>query len=647
MPLNRAFIGREYSFDTPFEVGRELIRHFASAIGDNNPIYHDVEAAKAAGHPRSGGAADLPDHARLPARGRARSATPISAWITAWWCTVSRSSCCTGRSMRATRLIGRTKVTDIRDIGRNEAMVMETAVIAADGEQVATADHDDDLPRQRGQERGLSRGRSVTTTSRSAPRSPRRPTGSPAAQLVQYARRVRRLQHHPLERARRHGGRPARRHRPRHVHHGHRRPAGDRLGRRSGSGPRVRRALLVHGSGARRRHRHHADGQRRRRGEARRQAGLRRAHGPLRRRPRCSPRLAPSFSSPDPGTRAVVHGSPRPGRRLPDGPDGVSGPDRADRLFRRKVAHGEPAPHRFGHRTSQADDPPPASPRPAAASTARAVDPPSPRRAPTPSARSRSAPRRHAAPTSPATPPRQPVSRPPVPPPTCRPIPHRPQVTLTFNVAADHRTVTGHERVVFTPDRAVTRARLPALAERQRSSARGIPDRHEGLGRRTAGRPFRRRQRRARPGTQGTLLSLPLGALGRRPAHPSSPTWISRCGCRRPSSTGSDPTDVRPGGEPASRCSPGCRGSGWVRTPGAQHAGRDGRQRGRQHRRHGDRARPRTPCWPTAPPVPPVVGVRRPGAAGTSASSAARDVVVAAGRCQCRQRLGGDRLRAR
>src|SRR6185437_6509858 len=51
MPLNRAFIGREYSFDTPFEVGRELIRHFASAIGDANPISHDVEAAKAAGHP--------------------------------------------------------------------------------------------------------------------------------------------------------------------------------------------------------------------------------------------------------------------------------------------------------------------------------------------------------------------------------------------------------------------------------------------------------------------------------------------------------------------------------------------------------------------------------------------------------------------
>jgi acyl dehydratase len=35
-------------------------------------------------------------------------------------------------------LSGRTTVTDIRDVGRNEAMVLETAVTAADGERVAT-----------------------------------------------------------------------------------------------------------------------------------------------------------------------------------------------------------------------------------------------------------------------------------------------------------------------------------------------------------------------------------------------------------------------------------------------------------------------------------------------------------------------------
>ncbi|MCK9899429.1 hypothetical protein CC117_03670 [Parafrankia colletiae] len=54
MPLNQDFVGRSYTSDVPFQIGREHIRQFARAIGDDNPLYHDVEAAKAAGH------ADLP-----------------------------------------------------------------------------------------------------------------------------------------------------------------------------------------------------------------------------------------------------------------------------------------------------------------------------------------------------------------------------------------------------------------------------------------------------------------------------------------------------------------------------------------------------------------------------------------------------------
>ncbi len=51
MPLNKALIGKEYPASEPYEVGREKIRDFATAIGDFNPIYHDREAAKAAGYP--------------------------------------------------------------------------------------------------------------------------------------------------------------------------------------------------------------------------------------------------------------------------------------------------------------------------------------------------------------------------------------------------------------------------------------------------------------------------------------------------------------------------------------------------------------------------------------------------------------------
>ena len=51
MPLNRDFIGREFPPSPPYEVGREKIREFATAIGDTNPAYTDPEAAKALGHP--------------------------------------------------------------------------------------------------------------------------------------------------------------------------------------------------------------------------------------------------------------------------------------------------------------------------------------------------------------------------------------------------------------------------------------------------------------------------------------------------------------------------------------------------------------------------------------------------------------------
>lgn len=51
MPLDQAFIGREYPPTEPYEVGREKIREFADAIHDGSALHRDPEAAKAAGHP--------------------------------------------------------------------------------------------------------------------------------------------------------------------------------------------------------------------------------------------------------------------------------------------------------------------------------------------------------------------------------------------------------------------------------------------------------------------------------------------------------------------------------------------------------------------------------------------------------------------
>ncbi|WP_019816539.1 MaoC family dehydratase N-terminal domain-containing protein [Saccharomonospora saliphila] len=51
MALDRSFIGRSYPPTSTYEVGRAKIAEFADAIGDDNPLYRDPEAAKAAGYP--------------------------------------------------------------------------------------------------------------------------------------------------------------------------------------------------------------------------------------------------------------------------------------------------------------------------------------------------------------------------------------------------------------------------------------------------------------------------------------------------------------------------------------------------------------------------------------------------------------------
>jgi acyl dehydratase len=50
MALDQSFVGRSYPPTAAYEVGREKIREFAEAIGDENPVYTDSDAAKAFGH---------------------------------------------------------------------------------------------------------------------------------------------------------------------------------------------------------------------------------------------------------------------------------------------------------------------------------------------------------------------------------------------------------------------------------------------------------------------------------------------------------------------------------------------------------------------------------------------------------------------
>jgi acyl dehydratase len=51
MPLDQSFVGRVYPPTSPYEVGREKIREFAEAVGDDNPVYSDPAAAQELGYP--------------------------------------------------------------------------------------------------------------------------------------------------------------------------------------------------------------------------------------------------------------------------------------------------------------------------------------------------------------------------------------------------------------------------------------------------------------------------------------------------------------------------------------------------------------------------------------------------------------------
>ena len=49
MTANLDAVGKTYA-PTTYAVGREKVREYANAVGETNPLYLDVEAARAAGH---------------------------------------------------------------------------------------------------------------------------------------------------------------------------------------------------------------------------------------------------------------------------------------------------------------------------------------------------------------------------------------------------------------------------------------------------------------------------------------------------------------------------------------------------------------------------------------------------------------------
>jgi len=133
MALNRDFIGRSFPPTEPYEVSRVKIREFADAIGDPNPLYRDQEAAKAAGHPDVIAPPTFPIVVSL---GNAALADPDLNLNYAMVVHGEQRFVYT-RPMRAGDVVTCTStVTEIKSIGNNEKMVIETDINTVEGEHI-------------------------------------------------------------------------------------------------------------------------------------------------------------------------------------------------------------------------------------------------------------------------------------------------------------------------------------------------------------------------------------------------------------------------------------------------------------------------------------------------------------------------------
>ena len=138
MALNRDFIGRSGKSSAPYEVSRVKIKEFAEAIGDMNPIYHDREAAIAAGHPDVVAPPTFPIVFSLAEAGKVLSDPELGLNYAMVVHGEQRFEY--DRPIYAgDRLLTTTTITEIRSVGRNGFVTLRSDITTVDGEPVCRA----------------------------------------------------------------------------------------------------------------------------------------------------------------------------------------------------------------------------------------------------------------------------------------------------------------------------------------------------------------------------------------------------------------------------------------------------------------------------------------------------------------------------
>ena len=137
MAINRDFIGRTFDFEVPYQVGREKVREFATAIGDNNPLFHDLAAAQAAGHRDLLAPPTFPFvityRAMIGAMGDPELNLNYAMVVHG-----EQKFTYTRPLYASEEVIVDSVVADIAAVGRNELLTMEQHVKTLDGELIVT-----------------------------------------------------------------------------------------------------------------------------------------------------------------------------------------------------------------------------------------------------------------------------------------------------------------------------------------------------------------------------------------------------------------------------------------------------------------------------------------------------------------------------
>ncbi|PSK92852.1 acyl dehydratase [Murinocardiopsis flavida] len=138
MAINREFLGREYTSPEPYEVTRVKIREFADAIGDANPVYRDPATARAAGYPDVIAPPTFAIVMGMEGAGQAMFDPDLRLDYSR--VVHGDQSFRHSRPVRAGDVLTCvTRIRDVKALGGNELLTVDSDISTVDGEHVVTA----------------------------------------------------------------------------------------------------------------------------------------------------------------------------------------------------------------------------------------------------------------------------------------------------------------------------------------------------------------------------------------------------------------------------------------------------------------------------------------------------------------------------